>query len=185
MTDTKKNQSAATMDEIRDLLISFQTENRSQMEQILLRMENILITRQGAAPTKAKAKAKAKNTTTEKATSKDKKESVTYSNTMYWWVGMYALEDSIVKNMCSDEDFVNAKKTIDEVKDKPESYTTRRIVGIALWKVFSKPKKGELKTMFDNWKKEQAKTDAEDVEKENNTDDETEDKKEENVGDDE
>lgn len=36
MTDTKKNQSAATMDEIRDLLISFQTENRSQMEQILL-----------------------------------------------------------------------------------------------------------------------------------------------------
>lgn len=183
MTDTKKNQSAATVDEVRDLLINFQTESRAQMEQIIFRMENIL-TRQGSTQPKTKPKPKTKSTAAEKTSDKGKKEPVKYSNTMYWWVGMYALDDPAIKNICSDEDLVNAKKAIDEVKDKPESYATRRIVGVALWKVFGKPKKSELKTMFENWKKEQAKIDAEDVEKENNTDNETEEKKEE-AGDDE
>lgn len=170
MTDNKKNQTPVTLEEIRDLLTEFRNECKVQNEQVIFKLESVF-TRRGAA--KGPKKSVVKKTKGSKE-GKAKEFPTHFSNTMYWWTAMYAVQDSLIKNCYTTEEVKKAEESIAGIKDKPDGYDRRRAIGLALWKGFKKAKKsGELKTMFDNWKKAKAKLLAKDVEKESHTDDES------------
>jgi hypothetical protein len=190
MADNKKKQTSITLDELcalinknGDRIIESQNENRAQNTEILFRIEKVL-TRYGLGDNgskkpvvkkdKDKNKNKNKDKDKNKDNEKDKEFPTTFSNTMYWWVAMYAVQDPLINKCFTNDEVKKAEESIEGIKDKPEGYDRRRAIGLTIWKGFAKSKKSnELKTLYDNWKKEAAKSLAKDVEKEKNTDDES------------
>lgn len=133
----------------------FRTEFRSSTEQVILRMESILINR----PSTKKAISK-KNATVKKNEKNEKKEApvTIHANTMYWWASMYATGNPDIKEFYTDEDVDNAIKSINNILEKPEGHDKEKAIGLAIWRNFPKSKKtGVLKTGFENWKKEHNK----------------------------
>jgi hypothetical protein len=174
MSATKKQ--AVTNEYLLEAINEFRTECKIQQESTLFKMECLLI-RNPTTTTAAAAKPKKQVV---------KKESAVYSNTMYWWIGMYASDDVLVSKCTTPEEVKIAEDSITGVKDKTEGIDRKRAIASALWKGFPKTKKsGELRTLYDAWKKGNAKQQATDVEKEKNTDEEDDEKDEECVNDEE
>lgn len=175
MTDKKQNQKPVTLEDIQGLLAEFRVENKVQYEAVIHRMESILTRRPGVL--KVQKKQVDKKTNAKKDDIKG--GPVHYSNTMHWWVAMYALGNDAVSSHFTDTDVVSAKDSIVRISGKPlalqpngnTTYDTKRAVGLTIWKTFPKAKKqGALKTMFENWKKESAQQNTENVDTEEHTD---------------
>ena len=169
MSDSKqKKQEPVTLEEIRDLLVANSEERRAQYEQIILRMESVLCRSKGKP-----AKKPVEKKTDDKMKKKKEELPTTFSNTMYWWIAMYAVGDESIKHFFDENDVKKASECIDGIKDKPDGYEKERTLGAQIWKSFSKSKKsGELKTQFENWKLEKEKKDTKNVEKEMASDNE-------------
>ena len=188
MTDNSKKQTPVTLEQIRDLLIEFRDESRTQNEQIIFKLETVL-TRHGNStgqkkPVVKKTTGVKKDKGKDKDKDKDKDKALpkTFTNTMYWWIALYAVQDPFIEKCFTPDDVVKAEESITGIKDKPDGYDRRRATGVSMWKGFPKSKKsGELKTMFDNWKKGQNQLLAMDVETEKHTDDESDGKDPDNI----
>jgi hypothetical protein len=176
MSDNKKKQMdgliGELLDQVKELRIEIKelrSENRVQNEQVIFKMESVLLRR--GTPTPKKPVKIGKN----EKECKEKDVPLTFSNTMYWWKTLWAAKDPLVLSTASDEEVKIAEESIAGVKEKSDSQDPRQSIAMAIWKGFDKGKKsGPLKTLYENWKKGNAKLQAKDVEKEKHTDDDEE-----------
>jgi hypothetical protein len=143
-----------TLEQVLELLKEFREETKAQNEQLTLRLESILI----KAPTKPKVEKpkpekKAVNVKKPSSTSSTTPPTqVEYSNTMYWWIGMFATEDKSVATLYTAEEVKAAETNAEDVKEKTEGYDRRRAIAVYMWRQFSKSKKTvELKNAFKAW----------------------------------
>jgi hypothetical protein len=175
MTDNNKKQTPVTLEMVMGLLTVVRDESRAQNMDLILRLENVL-TRHGAVTGAKKGVVNKPKGVKGKDKNKVKEIPTHFSNTMYWWTAMYAVQSPLIKNYFSPEEVKKAEEVTAETKNKTEGHEYRRVIGLTMWRKFTKSKKGELKTMFENWKKANAKNLAKDVETEKHTDDDSEEK---------
>jgi hypothetical protein len=167
MTETQSND--VSYSDVMNAITELSERTMAQHEQIIFKLESILISRTSPVPKKPVVK-KVKGAAVPKM---ETAKPISFANTMYWWIYMYVNKDPLIANMVTPEENVKAIEKMGDVAFAPDSCEYDRALSSALWKVFPKQKKiGELKTKYENWKKEMAKENAEDVVAEVNSDDE-------------
>jgi hypothetical protein len=195
MADKKKM--PVTMEQLYDLIMSHKDESKVQNEQIIFKMESILTRniKKDKQPAKAVVavkneekvpeldeKPKAKKTKAKSNQAKNKEPPATYTNSMYWFCGMVALDDLSVKDSYTTEEFEKAKTAAGVPKADSTEYDRRKCIGLEIWKTLDQQKKTALKAAFGTWSDKNKLKDTKDLEKETDTEDAEIDKE---VGDDE
>jgi len=134
--------------ELKTLILSFRDEMRVSNSELALRIERVLVT--GNKPMASDEK--------KKVPKKNKEKKVGYSNTMFWWRGLYMKDDPYIADTYTDADVKKAEQSVittnKNIRKDDENY--KRAIGNAIWKSFDKSKRfTTLKTMFGNWSNEQ------------------------------
>jgi hypothetical protein len=169
-TDASYNNIMAAIAELKSEIAELKSASMVQHEQIIFRIENGLINRSSTVTKKPVVKKVKGGSAPKKETAK----TVTFANTLYWWIHMYIHNDQSISDVASKKETADAVEKMGEIAFAPQSSEYERALASALWKVFSKQKRtGELKTKYENWKKEQAKDQAEDIVVDPNSDADT------------
>lgn len=146
----------AKLEELKGMIESTNNENRLQFEQLSHRLESILLSSSASKSTASKRKSvvtkNSKNTTDE----------AKYSNTHYWFVGMFINKDPVIKNFYNEEDIKTAIASIKSVSGKPEDKITQKQIANAVWKnIPHATRRGEIKNCYGFWENEQNKNNTE------------------------
>jgi hypothetical protein len=138
------------IDKIMDMLTEIRNESRAEHQNLLHRLEAILVT-----PSQKRTTEKKKVNTAAKDTPEGEESKKDFPNAMYWFAAMYTTENTIINKHFTPQDVEAATKVVTaaHVKAPITGAALQKAVAMQLWKSFTPAKKkGDLKTMYDNWK---------------------------------
>lgn len=139
------------IDKIMVMLTEIRNESRAEHQTLLHRLEAILVT-----PSQKRTSEKKKvNTSAAKDTPEGEESKKDFPNAMYWFAAMYTTENPIISKHFTPQDVEAATKVVTaaHAKSPIAGAALQKAVAMQLWKNFTPAKKkGDLKTLYDNWK---------------------------------